>query len=128
MNQGGQDINYRPDPRDQERQWLSFAQRVRAGEDIPFAEQWNAFRDIYAGRAAEDGPPPAWIPGEEQAANSNLDRLTAELGLPDYQALHRWSLEDRDGFWAAVIERLGIVFETPPEKTADFSAGCPARG
>ncbi len=123
MNQGGQDINYRPDPRDQERQWLSFAQRVRAGEDIPFAEQWNAFRDIYAGRAAEDGPPPAWIPGEEQAANSNLDRLTAELGLPDYQALHRWSLEDRDGFWAAVIERLGIVFETPPEKTADFSSG-----
>ena len=29
-----------------------------------------------------------------------------------FNALIRWSLKDRAGFWAAVIERLGIVFET----------------
>lgn len=122
MNIGNQHGN-RTDPREQERQWLQFVERVRAGETIPFADQWSVFRSIYAGRAAAGVPPPAWIPTEEQVAKSNIGQLIGELGLSGYDALHRWSLEDRAGFWAVVIERLGIVFETPPGMTADFSGG-----
>jgi acetyl-CoA synthetase len=122
MNGSSQE-NSRPDPREQERQWPAFVERVRGGEEIPFAEQWAAFCSIYAGRAPEDGPPPAWIPDGEQVAGSQLGRLMADLGLPDYEALYRWSLEDRAGFWAAVIKRLGIVFETPPGATADITGG-----
>jgi len=116
-------VSDRPDAREQERQWFELVERIRVGGAIPFAEQWAAFRRIYDGRAAVDGPPPVWRPEGERADRSNIGRLMAELGLEEYQALHRWSLEDRGGFWAAVIERLGIVFHTPPEQTADFSGG-----
>ena len=117
-NHGG-----RTDAAEQERQWLDVIERVRGGEGISFAEQWEAFREVYRGRSPEDGPPPAWVPDEARAARSNVGRLIAELGLEDYADLHRWSVEDRAGFWAAVVEHLGIVFETAPRETADFSGG-----
>ncbi len=120
---GGNQQNNRPDPFEQERQWLRLGQRIRDGETLPFADQWDAFREIYAGRAAAEGPPPAWMPTEDQISKSNIGKLIGEVGLADYDALYRWSLEDRAGFWAAVIERLGIVFDHPPDATADFSAG-----
>jgi len=123
MNAGSQENIAGPGPREQERQWLRFAERIRGGEAIPFADQWAAFREIYAERSAADGPPPAWIPTEEQIGQSNIGQLIGELGLSGYDALHRWSLEDRAGFWAAVIERLGIVFDRLPDATADFTGG-----
>jgi len=116
-------VKDRPDPREQERQWLQLVKQLRSGAEIPFADQWAAFRDIYQDRAPEDGPPPAWIPSREQAAGSQIGRLITNLGFSSYEDLHRWSLEDRAGFWSAVIEGLGIVFDRPPEATADFSGG-----
>lgn len=79
MNAGSQENSNGPDPREQERQWLRFAERIRGGEAIPFADQWAAFRDRYTNRAAAAGPPPAWIPTTEQIDQSNLGRLIGEL-------------------------------------------------
>jgi len=56
-----------------------------------------------------------WVPDEQTVATSNLTALMTARGLSDYPALHRWSVADRESFWAEVTERLGIVFATPPE-------------
>lgn len=36
------------------------------------------------------------------------------VDVPDYAALHAWSVNDLDGFWAAAAEFLGVRFSTPP--------------
>jgi acetyl-CoA synthetase len=41
--------------------------------------------------------------------------LARDRGLSGVEALHRWSVEDRAGFWTEMIARLGIVFATPPD-------------
>src|SRR4051794_30941124 len=38
------------------------------------------------------------------------------LALDGYDALHRWSVEDLEGFWSAVAEFYGVRFATPPER------------
>jgi acetyl-CoA synthetase len=43
-------------------------------------------------------------------AASNLREFADALELGDFADIHRWSVEDRPGFWGAVVERLGIVF------------------
>lgn len=34
--------------------------------------------------------------------------------LPDYAALHRWSVTEPEAFWSAVVTHLGVRFDTPP--------------
>ncbi len=57
---------------------------------------------------------PSWRPSGETVANANLTELMEEGGFRFYEELHRWSVMDPGGFWGEVIDRLGIVFETPP--------------
>ena len=38
------------------------------------------------------------------------------LALEGYDALHRWSVEDLEGFWSAVAEFFRVRFATPPER------------
>ena len=59
-------------------------------------------------------PEPAWIPDSETIARANVTDFAAQLGLGDYEALHRWSAEHRAEFWQAVIDRLGIAFRRRP--------------
>lgn len=108
---------------DQERLWRDYVEELRAGRERSFEDQWDAFETIYANRATEDGPAPAWMPDEAMISGSNLGRLIAKLGLDGYDALYRWSIKKREEFWAKTIERLGIVFEREPEATFDLSGG-----
>ncbi len=47
-----------------------------------------------------------------------LGWLERERGLAfdGYDALHRWSVEDLEGFWSAVAEFFGVRFAEPPER------------
>ena len=36
------------------------------------------------------------------------------MEVADYAALHEWSVTDLDGFWSAVVERLGVRFHAEP--------------
>ena len=49
-----------------------------------------------------------------------LSWLERERGLAfdddGYDALHRWSVDDLEGFWSAVAEFFGVRFATPPER------------
>jgi acetoacetyl-CoA synthetase len=58
---------------------------------------------------------PIWIPPAERVAASNLTRFAAfareRHGAPagDYAALWRWSVEERERFWTAVMEFAGVL-------------------
>jgi acetyl-CoA synthetase len=58
----------------------------------------------------------AWIPDAATVAEANVSGLMASRGLGDYARLHAWSVEDRAGFWAEVVEQLGIVFAVAPRR------------
>jgi acetoacetyl-CoA synthetase len=60
---------------------------------------------------------PLWQPDAKRIAASNLEqfrvraeKLTAQ-SLADYQALHRWSIEDRSAFWTLIWDFCEIIGE-----------------
>jgi acetoacetyl-CoA synthetase len=58
---------------------------------------------------------PLWTPSPERIAAAPLTAFTrraaAVSGLPisDYDSLHRWSVEDREGFWSLVWDWTGVI-------------------
>lgn len=65
----------------------------------------------------------AWEPTESNIGASNIGRVAAELGLRDYEQLHRWSVEDRAQYWQFVIKRLAIRMDQPYSTILDLSDG-----
>jgi len=104
-------------------EWLGFVERVREDPSVGFDEQWRRFLELSAARDPALGPLPTWVPDEQRIARSNLGCLAAGLGIDSYSELHTWSVTDRAGFWGTVVDRLGIVFERPPEETLDLTKG-----
>ncbi|RCS24642.1 acetoacetate--CoA ligase [Phyllobacterium salinisoli] len=58
---------------------------------------------------------PLWVPNDAAIAASPLTgfmeaaRAATGLALPDYDALHAWSVQDREAFWSLVWDWGGIV-------------------
>ena len=58
---------------------------------------------------------PIWTPTPERVAESNLARFAAfvqaKFGAPagDYEALWRWSVDEREAFWSALMEFTDVV-------------------
>ncbi len=71
------------------------------------------------------GMPVVWTPTDRYLARSRLRRFAAAHGHDDFASLHRWSVEDLDGFWRAVDRDLGLVWRTPYERVFDSSRGIP---
>src|SRR6266513_2484668 len=71
------------------------------------------------------GMPVVWTPTDRYLARSRLRRFAAAHGKDDFASLHRWSVEDLDGFWRAVDRDLGLVWRTPYERVFDSSRGIP---
>lgn len=65
----------------------------------------------------------AWWPDASVTERSNLSALQRELELESYGALHRFSVKEREAFWSRVLDHLGIVFETSPERILDLANG-----
>jgi len=102
--------------------WREFTSRAKHADPTPFEEHWRTFERAYPTRGSESVPPIAWWP-DEAAERSNLREVQHELGLENYDALHRFSVDQLVPFWKLVLERLGIVFDTEPDKILDLSQG-----
>lgn len=61
---------------------------------------------------------PFWMPDPESAARSRIADFARRCGVDpaDYAALHRWSVTDLEGFWAAVWEYFAVDADTPYER------------
>ena len=103
--------------------WRQFVARVRCGLTLPFADHWQLYEEVFRDRRAEDGPPLAWQPDEEERDRSNLGLLMAELGFASFAELATWSRTERAEFWGEVVRRLGIVFRRPPDTVLSLDHG-----
>jgi acetyl-CoA synthetase len=63
--------------------------------------------------------PDMWTPTPEAIARANVTAAARQVGVADYPALHRWSVEHRDRYWQLVLDRLGIVMKQAPRAIAD---------
>jgi acetoacetyl-CoA synthetase len=65
---------------------------------------------------------PLWQPSPERVANANITAFARMLesrhgiSLPDYEALHRFSLDRMEDFWTAVWDDCGVIAETRGER------------
>lgn len=71
----------------------------------------------------QNSPAPLWQPGPERVATAAVTRFQSwaaeRYDAPadgGYAALHRWSVDQLDTFWAAVAEWFDIRFSTPYER------------
>ncbi|HWE38009.1 MAG TPA: AMP-binding protein, partial [Isosphaeraceae bacterium] len=64
-------------------------------------------------------PAPAWTPSPDVVAAANVTAVCRELGLPDYPALHAWSVARRDRWWELAIRRLGVPLRRPYGRILD---------
>ena len=103
--------------------WLEYVEELRREPERPFAEQWERWQEIYADRDPILPPPPAWVPEPERLQHANISALMQGLGLDDYHAFRRWTVDARAEFWDRVINRLGIRFSRQPDQVLDLSAG-----
>jgi acetoacetyl-CoA synthetase len=59
-----------------------------------------------------------WQPSRKRVANANVTTFSRELetrhgvSLPDFETLHRFSLERKEDFWIAVWDICGVIAET----------------
>ena len=64
-----------------------------------------------------------WYPSPTYTKGSHLERLMQALGLEDYDALYRFSVESPEAFWSKTLELLGIEWFQPYERVMDLSDG-----
>lgn len=64
-----------------------------------------------------------WRPSSAEIESTNLYALMKRAGAPDIAALHAWSIEKPQKFWATVIDALGIRFRRPFGRIVDLSGG-----
>jgi acetoacetyl-CoA synthetase len=57
---------------------------------------------------------PIWIPPAPMVEASEMHAWLVELGLRDYEALWRWSVEDIGRFWRRVYDRYGVIADGDP--------------
>ena len=72
-----------------------------------------------------------WRPSTAQIEASRMDafrrwvNLRYNLQLDDYQALHRWSIEQRAAFWHTLADYFHVHWHTPPSQVLREGAQMP---
>jgi acetyl-CoA synthetase len=64
-----------------------------------------------------------WTPDDEVLERSNVARLMRRHGIADYRELVRRSVDEREWFWPAAIEDMGLEFFEPWQQVVDLSRG-----
>ncbi|WP_437193806.1 AMP-binding protein [Planctomicrobium sp. SH527] len=65
----------------------------------------------------------SWVPTEDVLAKSNIAWLMQHTGIQSPEALHQWSVSNRDAYWATAVGRLGVRFREPYQSVLDISDG-----
>ena len=99
--------------------------------ELPFPVHQVAFNHVYSEWKGEP-PRPVWIPDPSEMVKTNAYKFYSDLGLDNYEALHRWSNDNPREFWEKCTTELDIQFSKPyteicasidPENPGWFSGG-----
>jgi acetoacetyl-CoA synthetase len=71
---------------------------------------------VHADDLSPMTPPVLWTPSRERVERATLTRFARERGFDDYESVWRWSVDDLDGFWSAIVAFFDIRFDTPAER------------
>jgi acetyl-CoA synthetase len=64
-----------------------------------------------------------WTPSDDVLERANVVRLMRRHGIADYRDLVRRSVAEREWFWPAAMEDMGIEFFEPWQQIVDLSRG-----
>lgn len=64
-------------------------------------------------------PTALWKPTTQTIAKTHIGQWMKMLRLRKYSDLHRWSVRNREKFWAQAIQAVGIRFRTRPTQVLD---------
>jgi len=84
--------------------------------EIPFGVHQLLYQRVFAERISNGEPAPAWFPGERELQQSHLAEWRIDLNLADYDAVHDWSISNRNDFTSKLIDSLEIQFREPPQQ------------
>ncbi len=102
--------------------WAEVRQTFHQGERS-FDRDLRAFKECFGENVLTARPTvPAWTPAPEMIEHANVTNACAELGLADYDALHRWSVASREAYWSYVLRRLSIPLRKDADRLLDASS------
>ncbi|MCW2903794.1 MAG: Acetoacetate--CoA ligase [Streptosporangiaceae bacterium] len=57
---------------------------------------------------------PVWTPPAELVERAAMTQLRRDVGVADYDALWRWSVDDVERFWRTIWDRYGVLADGDP--------------
>ncbi len=66
---------------------------------------------------------PAWIPEEKFIATTHLATLMAEQKITNISDFHSWTTQHHSAFIAKIIDKIKVIFQTPPTTICDMTLG-----
>jgi len=60
--------------------------------------------------------PVVWTPSNERVEASAMHRFMQSTGHVDYSSLHRWSIDDTEAFWDAIVRLGRVEFDEAPDR------------
>lgn len=64
-----------------------------------------------------------WTPSANDIESAKVTELGRLLGVSDYDALYRLSIDDPERYWRTVTDYCGIVWQRPYDRLVDLSDG-----
>jgi len=102
--------------------WLKIAGQILS-PGLPHEVHRYVHRQVFRDWDQERGPVPAWVPSKATVEATNVFALMRAMGKETYEEFHEWSVRDQAGFWDALINRLGIVFQKCYSTVLDTTSG-----
>ena len=65
----------------------------------------------------------AWTPSPEEIADANLTKFIAACGVASHEALLRWSIDDPEAFYRALLKHIDYRFFEPFTQAMDATGG-----
>ncbi|MEE8155380.1 MAG: AMP-binding protein [Phycisphaerales bacterium] len=97
---------------DPEKTWRRICTGILRPEH-PFEAHLRAHEAVFATWGTSKRPAQVWTPSPEAIEQTNLSKLMRDRGFEEYDALFKWSINDRFSFWEEMIKGLGIRFMQP---------------
>jgi acetyl-CoA synthetase len=89
--------------------------------EIPFAVHQKCYQMVYSSNENDDNKRdrpleirPCWLPDASNVRKTNVERMMEQQDHASFAELYEWSVSDRNAFWMASTDAVGIQWHTRP--------------